>query len=111
MTKLFVGGIPYSVTNQSLEEMFSKFGAVSSATIIVDKYSGQSKGFAFVEMTNDDEAQAAIKELDGFAIEGRKIGVSVARPREESGSRDNSGRNNFSNRKGGGGFQRSNYRR
>lgn len=84
MTKIFVGGIPYSITNQTLEEMFAKFGAVSSAQIIMDKYSGQSKGFAFVEMTDDADAQKAIQALDGSDIDGRKIGVSVARPREEN---------------------------
>lgn len=84
MTKIFVGGIPYSITNQALEEMFAKFGTVASAQIVMDKYSGQSKGFAFVEMPNDNEAQKAIQELDGSDIEGRKIGVSVARPREEN---------------------------
>lgn len=84
MTKIFVGGIPYSITNQTLEEMFAKFGTVSSAQIIMDKYSGQSKGFAFVEMPEDGEAQKAIQALDGSEIDGRKIGVSVARPREEN---------------------------
>lgn len=89
MTKIFIGGIPYSITNQALEEMFAKFGAVSSAQIVMDKYSGQSKGFAFVEMSNDADAQKAIQALDGSDIEGRKIGVSVARPREDNRSRIN----------------------
>lgn len=100
MTKLFVGGIPYSVTNQQLEELFTKFGAVTSASIVMDKYSGQSKGFAFVEMPNDTEAEEAIKNLNGFGMEGRKIGVSVAKPRQDSdrlGGNRNSypGRDNF----------------
>lgn len=86
MTKLFVGGIPYALTNQELQELFSKYGSVVSATIVTDKFSGQSKGFAFVEMDNDEEAQQAIKELDGSEVGGRKIGVSVARPREEGQS-------------------------
>ncbi len=118
MTKLFVGGIPYSLTNQKLEEMFAKFGTVSSAQIIMDKFTNQSKGFAFVEMQNDDEAQAAIKELDGYGLEGRKIGVSVARPREDhqgnrqgfsSNNRNNFRRDNF--RKGGSSFLRGSHRR
>ncbi len=107
MTKLFVGGLPYSVNNQQLEEMFAKFGSVASANVVTDKFSGQSKGFGFVEMPNDNEAQAAIKELDGYAIEGRKIGVSVARPREDN-------RGGFSNHGNGnnrGNFQRGGYRR
>jgi len=106
MTKLFVGGISYSISNQQLEELFAKFGAVSSAQIVTDKYSGQSKGFAFVEMANDEDAQKAVKELDGYAFEGRKIGVSVARPREDN-------RNNFrrdDNNRGGNGFSRNNKR-
>ena len=82
MTKIFVGGVPYSMTNQQLQDLFTKFGAVTSAKIIIDIYSDQSKGFAFVEMLDDSEAKKAIKELDGFGIDGRKIGVSVARPKE-----------------------------
>ncbi len=100
MTKLFVGGIPYSISNQQLEELFAKFGTVSSAQIVTDKFSGQSKGFAFVEMANDSDALSAVKELDGYGLDGRKIGVSVARPREDNRSNSNSGgRDNF--RKGG----------
>lgn len=83
MTKLFVGGLPYSVTNDELKNMFSQFGSVLSAAVITDKFSGQSKGFGFVEMNDDNEAQTAIKELDGSEQDGRKIAVSVARPREE----------------------------
>lgn len=83
MTKLFVGGVPYSITTQQLEELFTKYGTVASAQIINDKYTGQSKGFAFIEMPNDSEAQKAIKELDGYSLDGRKLGVSVARPRPE----------------------------
>lgn len=90
MTKLFVGGLTYAKTSQDLQAMFEAFGAVQSAQVITDKFTGQSKGFGFVEMTNDDEAQKAIKELDGSDQDGRRLGVSVARPREE--------------RSGGGGF-------
>jgi len=84
MTKrLFVGGLPYSITSSQLEEMFSKFGTVVSCNVITDKYSGQSKGFGFVEMQEDKDADEAIKKLDGTEIEGRKVAVNVARPREE----------------------------
>lgn len=83
MTKLFVGGLAYTKTNQDLQAMFEAFGAVQSAQVIMDKFTGQSKGFGFVEMPNDSEAQAAIKALDGTEQDGRKIGVSVARPRED----------------------------
>ena len=70
--------------------MFESFGAVQSAQVISDKFTNQSKGFGFVEMTNDDEAQAAIKALDGSDKDGRRLGVSVAKPREER-PRSNSG--------------------
>jgi RNA recognition motif-containing protein len=83
MTKLFVGGLPYSSNNQSLNEIFAQFGQVSSATVITDKFTNQSKGFGFVEMSNDSEAQEAIKKLDGSDYEGRRLAVSVARPRED----------------------------
>lgn len=96
MTKLFVGGIPYSLINQQLQDLFTKFGTVTSAKIVIDIYSGNSKGFAFVEMPNDSEAQTAIKELDGFGLEGRKIGVSVARPREDHQNHNRRGNNSFS---------------
>ncbi|MBI3485694.1 RNA-binding protein [Candidatus Daviesbacteria bacterium] len=77
------------MTNQQLEEMFTKFGSVQSVKIIVDLYTGNSKGFAFVEMASDDEAQEAIKQLNGFGIEGRKMGVSVAKPKEDHQNRSN----------------------
>ena len=88
------------MTNQQLEELFVKYGNIQSVKIIMDLYSGQSKGFAFVEMPNDEEAKEAIKQLNGFGVEGRKIFVSVAKPREDHQSRgnfrhDNSGRSNF----------------
>lgn len=105
MTKLFVGGLTYAKTNQDLQAMFEAFGTVQSAQIIMDKYTNQSKGFGFVEMANDDEAQAAIKALDGSEVEGRRLGVSVARPREErpqGGGGFNRDRNSSGNRGGGG---------
>lgn len=108
MTKLFVGGLPYSVTSQSLEEMFNKFGAVQSAQVISDRDTGQSKGFGFVEMANDDEAQKAIQELNGIMLENRTLGVSVAKPREDKP------RNDFSrdrNSGGGGGGNRNFYQK
>lgn len=83
MTKLFVGGLPYSVTDQQLRSIFEAIGAVASAVVITDKFSGQSKGFGFVEMEDDTAAQTAIRDLNDTELEGRKIAVSVARPREE----------------------------
>lgn len=83
MTKLFVGGLPYSIDNQKLNELFAQFGQVISAMVITDKFTSQSKGFGFVEMS-DEDAKKAISALDGTELDGRKIGVSVARPREDN---------------------------
>ena len=80
---LYVGNLPYSITDRVLREMFEAFGTVSSATVILDKFSGQSKGFGFVEMPTADEANAAIGQLNETAIEGRNIRVNEARPRED----------------------------
>lgn len=113
MTKMFVGGIPYSITTQQLEELFKQYGQVASVNIITDKFSGQSKGFAFVEMNDDNEAQEAIKQLNGYALEGRSIGVSVAKPREDRPSNGGFNRNNdgFQRNNRNGGFDRDNNRR
>lgn len=81
-TKLYVGGIPYSTTEAALSDLFAKAGTVSSASIIIDRMTGRSKGFGFVEMANDDEAQAAINMYNGQDFEGRKLTVNVARPLE-----------------------------
>lgn len=97
------------MTNQQLQELFEKFGSVQSAKIITDIYSGKSKGFAFVEMSNDTDAQKAVKELDGYGIEGRKIGVSVARQREDSNSGSNYNQDN--RRRGGNSFLKGSSRR
>ena len=101
MTKLFVGGLPYSIDSQKLQELFAEFGQVFSANVIMDKFTNQSKGFGFVEM-DDVAAQEAIKKLDGSDLEGRRLGVSVAKPREERPRNDN---------RGGGGFSGGNDRR
>ena len=89
--KLYVGGLPYSVTSSQLEEIFSKFGKIVSCDVIVDRYSDRSKGFGFVEMENDKEADEAIEKLNDTEMEGRKITVNVARPREERPRYDNRG--------------------
>ena len=78
--KLFVGNLPYSVTGDKLNEMFSAHGKVASATLISDKFSGRSKGFGFVEMEDDNEADAAMKALNESELEGRKMIVNEARP-------------------------------
>lgn len=89
--RLFVGGLPYSVTSSQLEEIFSKFGKVVSCDVIIDRYSGKSKGFGFVEMENDKEADEAIEKLNGTELKEKKIAVNVARPREERPRFDNRG--------------------
>ena len=80
-TKLYVGGLPYSTTNTDLEEIFGELGSVISATVIQDRETGRSKGFGFVEMSTNEEAQNAISELDGKGIGGRNIMVNEARER------------------------------
>lgn len=95
MTKLFVGGLSYSVDNQKLNEIFAVFGQVISANVITDKFTNQSKGFGFVEMADDASAKEAINKLDGSDLEGRRLGVSVARPREERPAYSNNNRNYY----------------
>ena len=78
--KLYVGNLPYSLNDEGLNELFAKIGEVLEAKVIVDKFSGRSKGFGFVTMKDEATAEAAIKEMNGKEIEGRKIVVNVARP-------------------------------
>ena len=82
-SKIYVGNLPYSVTDSTLEGNFAEFGSVSSAKVMMDRETGRSKGFGFVEMASADVAQAAIKALDGMSVDGRSIVVNLARPREE----------------------------
>src|SRR5438067_11330096 len=81
--RIYVGGLPYSATEQDLENLFASSGTVSSATVITDKYTGQAKGFGFVEMSTDAEANAAINALNGTMMGGRNLTVNEAKPREE----------------------------
>ncbi len=83
-SKLYVGNLAYSVSSSDLEELFSQFGEVQSATVITDKFSGQSKGFGFVEMTSAGDAATAIQELNDTNLKGRNIKVNEARPRESN---------------------------
>lgn len=82
--KLFVGNLPYTTTNESLGEFFAQYGEVMSAAVIMDRATGRSKGFGFVEMTNDAEADTAIAQADGAEMEGRKLTVSEARPKVDA---------------------------
>lgn len=79
-TKLYVGQLPYSTNDDELKDLFSAHGTVESAKVIMDRDSGRSKGFGFVEMSTEDEANAAIKALDQTEVQGRKVNVSIARP-------------------------------
>jgi RNA recognition motif-containing protein len=81
--KLYVGNLAYSVRDESLQAAFSQFGSVSSAKVMMDRETGRSKGFGFVEMGSDAEAQAAINGMNGQSLEGRPVVVNEARPREE----------------------------
>ncbi len=82
-SKLYVGGLPYSTDDDALADLFKEYGTVVSASVIKDRDSGQSKGFGFVEMSSDEEAQAAIKGLDNQEVGGRRVRVSEARPKED----------------------------
>jgi RNA recognition motif-containing protein len=79
-SKLFVGGLPYSTTSEELREQFGRCGTVVSADVITDRFSGQSRGFGFVEMSTQDEAKAAIAKLDGQPFGGRRLKVEMASP-------------------------------
>ena len=82
---IYVGNLPWSITDQDLREAFEAYGAVSSASVIMDHYSGRSRGFGFVEMPSNEEANAAISALNGSDMQGRTLTVNEARPREERG--------------------------
>ncbi|EJE51000.1 RRM domain-containing RNA-binding protein [Acidovorax sp. CF316] len=85
-SKIYVGNLPYSVTDSTLESNFSEFGNVTSAKVMMDRETGRSKGFGFVEMASAEVAQAAITGLHGMSVDGRSIVVNLARPREERSS-------------------------
>ena len=99
--RLYVGNLAYSVTNETLESLFAQYGAVKSAQVIMDRDTGRSKGFGFVEMNSDQEALAAIEGINGKEHDGRTLTVNEARPREERGGGGGGGRGG---RGGGGGY-------
>lgn len=96
--KLYVGNLPYSATEGSLAELFARFGTVESVTIVTDRDTGRSKGFGFVEMATDGEAADAIHRMNGSELDGRRLTVSEARPREP--------RQDTRSREGRGGYRR-----
>lgn len=94
--KLFVGNLSFQTTSEDLQQLFTEAGTVESVTVITDPNTGRSRGFGFVEMSSQEEAERAIKQLNGKEVEGRAITVNVARPREDRGERGGQ-------RRGGGG--------
>jgi RNA recognition motif-containing protein len=106
--KLYVGNLPYDTGDSKLQELFEEYGSVQSAQVIMDRETGRSKGFGFVEMGSDDEARAAINGMNGKEIGGRALTVNEARPREDRGGRGGGGgggRGGY----GGGGRDRGGY--
>jgi RNA recognition motif-containing protein len=107
--KLYVGNLAYSVRDESLQEAFAQFGTVTSAKVMMDRDTGRSKGFGFVEMGNDAEAQAAINGMNGQSIDGRAVVVNEARPREDRPGGFRSGGGGGGSYGGGGGGGRGGY--
>ena len=102
--KLYVGNLPYSATEQTLRDAFSAHGTVDSASVITDRDTGQSKGFGFVEMSTDAEAQTAIQQMNGTSLDGRQIKVNEAKPKAPGGGGGGGGRGGYGG--GGGGRDR-----
>ncbi|MDQ7744731.1 RNA recognition motif domain-containing protein [Hydrogenophaga pseudoflava] len=112
--KLYVGNLPYSVRDDDLQQAFSEFGSVNSAKVMMERDTGRSKGFGFVEMGSDAEAQAAINGMNGQSLGGRSVTVNEARPMEPRPPRSGGfggDRGGFGggNRSGGGGYGRGGY--
>ena len=103
--KLYVGNLPYSVRDSDLEQSFGQFGAVTSAKVMMERDTGRSKGFGFVEMGSDAEAQAAIEGMNGAPLGGRSLVVNEARPMEPRPPRTGGGGYGGGGREGGGGFR------
>ena len=101
--KLYVGNLPYSVTESGLQEMFAAIGEVTSVSIITDRDTGRPRGFAFVEMANDEDARKAIAELNGKSLDGRQLTVNEARPQEQRGSFGGSRGGSYGGGRSGGG--------
>lgn len=108
--KLFVGGLSWDTTDDSLRAFFATVGTVASAKVITDKFSGKSRGFGFVEMSSDDEAKKAIAELNGKELDGRAIVVNEARPMAPRENRGFGGGGGFGGGRGGGGGHRDDRR-
>lgn len=105
---IYVSNLSYGTSSESLEQLFAEYGEVTSANVITDRETGRSRGFGFVEMTDDTEGQKAIEELNDTDFEGKTIVVNVARPKTERTGGNGGGRGGF-NRGGGGGYNRNRY--
>jgi cold-inducible RNA-binding protein len=106
--KLYIGNLPYATTDEDLKNLFSKAGTVASASVIKDRETGRSKGFAFVEMSNADEAQNVINQFNGYMMGGRDLRISIAKPKEgnrRSDSGDTQRKEGFNRRGGAGNYQ------
>lgn len=101
--RIYVGNLTYSVTDEDLRDVFGEYGELASAEVIKDKFSGQSKGFGFVDMPNNSDADTAIKELNDTDFKGRKMTVNEARPRSEQRPRGGGGHGHGGHGHGGGG--------
>lgn len=97
--KVYVGNLPFSVSDKDLTEMFSSYGEIAEAVVIKDKYSGRSKGFGFVTFANDESADKAISEMNEKDFQGRALKVNEAKPMEESGRRSRPPRRSFGERR------------
>jgi RNA recognition motif-containing protein len=100
-TKLYVGNLAFQTTSQDLQELFAQAGTVESASVVEDRDTGRSRGFAFVEMSSQEEANSAIEQFNGKEVSGRALKVNEAKPRENRGG---GGGRGFGNNRGGGGY-------
>lgn len=103
-TKLYVGNLAFQTTSEDLQELFAQAGTVESASVVEDRMTGRSRGFAFVEMSTPEEAAAAIEQMNGREVGGRALKVNEAKPRENRGGGGGGGRGFGGNRGGGGGY-------
>jgi RNA recognition motif-containing protein len=103
-TKLYVGNLAFQTTSQELQELFAQAGTVESASVVEDRDTGRSRGFAFVEMSTKEEAASAIEQFNGKEVGGRALKVNEAKPRENRGGGGGGGRGFGGNRGGGGGY-------
>lgn len=109
---IFIAGLSYSITDADLNDLFGEYGEITSAKVVMDRETSRSKGYGFVEMSDDASGQKAIDELNGAEYDGRTISVSVARPRTENGGQRRSGGGGFNRSRGGnggGGYSNDRY--